>query len=126
MRMGSTHWTVELYPPGKDGGCVAEFIQGLPEEQQARIARKIELLEEFGPFNLGAGHVAPVHGTRNRVYELRILGRSSFRFFFACAGHAIIILHGVQKKSQRLAKRDVDTADRRAGEVLAFFKEPGR
>ena len=33
MRMDSTHWTVELYPPGKDGGCVAEFIEALPPEQ---------------------------------------------------------------------------------------------
>jgi len=126
MRVDSTPWTVELYPLGKHEGCVAEFIQGLPEEQQARIAKKIELLEEFGPFNLGVGHVAAVHGTRNHVYELRILGRSSFRLFFTCVGHVVVILHGVQKKSQHLRRKDVETADRRAAEVLESLKEPGR
>jgi phage-related protein len=115
-----------LYPLGKDESCVAEFIQGLPDDQQARIAKKIELVEEFGPFNLGVGHVAAVHGTRNRVYELRILGKSSFRFFFTCVGRIVVILHGVQKKSQRLRKRDVETADRRAAEVLEAYKELGR
>jgi phage-related protein len=125
MPWDSSPWTVLLYPPGKDWGCVAEFIEGLPAEQQARIAKKFELLEQYGPFNLGVGHVAPVHGARNRVYELRVLGKSSFRFFFTCVGHVVVILHGVQKKSQRLHKKDIEAADRRAAEVHESCKEPG-
>ncbi len=126
MPKDSPFWSIELYPLGADGGPVAEFIAGLPPEQQARIARKFELLEEFGPFSLGVGHVAAVHGARNRVYELRVLGKSSYRLFFTCVGHVVVILHGVQKKSQGLHKRDVDLADRRAAEVRASLKEPGR
>jgi len=81
------------------------------------------LLEEFGPFSLGPGHIEPVLGTRNRVYELRLPGKFSVRLLFTCVGSTVIILHGIQKKAWRLSKKDRDTADRRAGEVADYHRE---
>ena len=123
MHVDSTLWTVELYPPGRDGGCVEKFIEGLPAEQQARIAKKIELLEEYGPFSLGSGHVELVAGTKNRVYALRIRGKFSIRLLFAFVGSTIVILHGIQKKAGRLSKQDRDRADHRAGEITDYYRE---
>ena len=35
----------------------------------------------------------------------------------------IVILHGIQKKAGHLSRKDVKTADRRAGEIADYYRE---
>ena len=41
-------WSVEYYRSGKDKYPVEEFIDSLEAKSRARIARTLDLLEEFG------------------------------------------------------------------------------
>ena len=60
-------WNVQLL------SAAAEELGELPDDMQARFLRIAELLETYGPVEVGRPHVAPLgHG----LWEIRIRGRS--------------------------------------------------
>jgi phage-related protein len=120
-----SRWEWELFPPWSDESPVADFIADQPKKQQARIAHRLEMLAEFGPFGLGYDHVAKLRNTDPPVYELKIKGRvCSYRLFFViCGQRALTILHGIQKKGRRLPTTDRRTAEDRARKVLDHYEE---
>lgn len=69
-----TPWTVELYPPWSEAAPVRKALTKQSRETRARVLRKLELLEEFGPDGVGPGHVKKIRRSREGVFELRILG----------------------------------------------------
>lgn len=55
-------WEIELYESTSGNQPVARFIAGLKPEEQAKIARSFDLLEEFGP-EVGVPYVKHLSGT---------------------------------------------------------------
>lgn len=88
---------------------VETFLLLLERSARTKLTRLLELLlerkQQLGmPFskNLGGG-----------LYELRILGTHNIRVFYAFHKSDIVLLHGMSKKTQKLAKRDIETARQR-------------
>lgn len=98
-------WKICYYPG------VYEFIEKLPEKYQAKVCNTLELLKEFGP-RLGLPHAKKI--TDTPLWELRVLGEKSLRFFYiAKEDKSFLLLHGFNKKSQKIPKKEIKTALRR-------------
>ena len=106
--MSSQLWKIDYYLTPSGRAPVKEFIDGLGKKPKARVFNTLELLTEFGT-NLGLPHAKKVTGTP--LWELRILGEKSLRFFYvAKVGQAFLLLHGFTKKAQRIPKKEINTA----------------
>lgn len=102
------NWKINYYklPSGREP--IQEFIEKLPEKARSRAYYTLELLAEFGPI-LKMPHVKKVSGTV--LWELRILGESSFRFFYvAIMEKTFLIIHGFTKREQKTPKKEIETA----------------
>ena len=97
----------------RTGLCpVLVHVEGLPPRDQARVARAIALLCEFGP-HLGLPHARPVAGG---LWELR--AGAERIFYFATTGQRFILWHAYRKKSQKAPRREVETAWRRWADFM--------
>ena len=94
-----------------------EFIDSLDARPKARVARTLDLLEEFG-INLGMPYAKPLE---NRLWELRIReGRSRHRvIYFLATGRTFVLLHGFTKKTAAVPRKDIELAERRREEYLS-------
>ena len=103
-------WNISLYKSSSNDSPVVDFIYSLEKSTRAKVARNIELLEQFGN-NLGAPYSKKIN---TRLYELRIRGREEVRIFYAFGqGRVIYLLHGFKKKSQKTPRREIETAQKR-------------
>ena len=110
---GRSGWIVELYLDDNGRSPVAEFLQGMPVQDRAKIARYLQLLQEFGPL-LTMPHARRLGG---KLWELR---PDAFRvLYFAHTGQRFIILHVYRKKSRRAPRKEIELALRRLDNVLA-------
>lgn len=119
-------WTVKLYPPwtADAGSPIREFILEQNQEDRARIVSRMQQLADLGPQRLlMEDHAELVRQARERLYELRVRGKHSFRLFFCYAHTTIVILHIIKKKGWDLPKQDIQTAERRCREVLRYDEE---
>jgi len=109
-------WAVEFFETARGSSPPRDFLLRLPAKAQARLARAIDLLAEYGP-RIGGPYVKAIRRRRG-LWELRTsLGSDAFRLFFFQAGERrLIIVHGIRKKGQRTPNRDLDTAERRMTE----------
>jgi len=108
MRFVNQKWKIDYYltPSGK--APVKDFIDGLGERPRARIFNTFELLTEFGT-SLALPHAKKVSGTP--LWELRILGERSLRFFYVAKfGRSFLLLHGFTKKTQKIPKKEIKIA----------------
>lgn len=65
-------------------------------------------MAEFGP-QLKSPHAKKVINTP--LWELRVLGEKSLRFFYiAKLGKSFLLLHGFTKKRQKTPKKEIKTA----------------
>lgn len=102
------NWNLVYYSTLSGREPVQEFIDKLQEKTKAKVYNTFELLSEFGNL-LGMPHAKKVIGTP--LWELRILGESSTRFFYiAKTGQTFIILHGFSKKTQKIPQKEIKTA----------------
>jgi phage-related protein len=106
-------WDIEYYESASGAVPVAEFIDELAPQAQAKFIRSLELLEQYGLL-LREPWVKNIQG----VPKLRELRFSSFGeiyrvFFFPASGRKLILLHGFKKKSQDTPKRELQTAETR-------------
>ena len=98
-------WKIQYYSTPSGQIPVYDFIENLPEDVQSKIHNSFELLAEFG-IRLGQPHAKKVTGTP--LWELKVLGKNSLRFFYlAVAGQTFLMLHGFVKKSQKTPKQDL-------------------
>lgn len=105
-------WTVEFYVDARGNSPVTAFMDGLPEQEQAKMARAIALLREFGTL-LGMPHARHIE---RGLWELRAgAGRI---FYFAHTGRRFILLHAYLKQRQVAPRQEVATARRRGTEFL--------
>lgn len=101
-------WKIEYYTTLSGRSPVKEFIDNLAKKSETRFYNALELLSEFGP-RLGLPHVRKI--TRTPLWELRVLGEQSLRFFYvAKVGQAILLLHGFVKKEQKTPQKEIKTA----------------
>jgi phage-related protein len=106
-------WQVEFFETSRGSSPPRDFLLGLPSKAQAKVARAIDLLEEFGP-DIGEPYVKAIRG-RKGILELRVgLGSDAFRlFFYRAGGRRLVVVHGIRKKSQKTPLRDLATAEER-------------
>lgn len=101
-------WKIEYYSSKNKQEPVKDFIDNLDYKAKAKVYYSLELLEEFG-LNLKLPHVKKLSGLP--LWELRILGKNSIRFFYiAKTGKIFLILHGFVKRKQKTPKKEIRIA----------------
>lgn len=110
-------WQVEYYEAANGHIPVREFIEALNIKERAKVARTIDLLEEFG-INLGMPHAEHVEG---ELWELRArLSSNRYRIiYFLDTGQAFIMLHGFVKKTQKIPKSEIKIANKRLRDYIS-------
>ncbi|MFC1983216.1 type II toxin-antitoxin system RelE/ParE family toxin [Chloroflexota bacterium] len=96
---------------------MAEFIDSLEASAKARIARTLDLLEEFG-VELGMPYAKHLE---KQLWELRIRqARNRYRIiYFLASGQTFVLLHGLTKKTGPVPRSDLETAERRRDDYLS-------
>ena len=91
---------------------VKKFIKKLSAKEQTHIARKIDLLKEFG-ISLGEPHVKKI---KDNLWEFRArCDKKAFRFFFAIEeNHNLNFVHAFHKTSDDTPKKDKKLAIKRS------------
>lgn len=109
-------WEVLFYQTTRGESPVEDFLEQLPEKARAKCVAYLKRLEDFG-FQLPSSIISKVRGD---IWELRPeWGGVEYRFFYvALVGRRIVVLHVIQKQSQKLKGKDIELAERRFAEVL--------
>jgi phage-related protein len=110
-------WNIEYYRSGNGKYPVEEFIKSLEVKPQARIAKTMDLLEEFG-IELGMPYARYLE---KQLWELRIrLGRNRYRIiYFLPSGRTFILLHAFSKKTDAVSRADIEIAKSRRDDYLS-------
>jgi phage-related protein len=110
-------WSIEYYQSETGRNPVAEFIDSLEIAARARVARTLDLLEEFG-IELGMPYTR--HLT-NQLWELRIRqARNRYRIiYFLSCGKTFVLLHGLIKKTGPVPRSALEIAERRRNDYLS-------
>lgn len=88
---------------------VKVFIKKLQKSTQSKVLRGIELIEQYGQ-NLSMPHAKKI---TNLLYELRIRGAQEVRILYVLQEEKAILIHGFVKKTQKIPRREIETAERR-------------
>jgi len=106
-------WTLEFFETERGTSPPSDFIESLPAAAQVKLGRAIELLRELGP-RQPSQFVKRLVGWRG-LYELRVVFRgNAYRMFFFDAGQGrLVAVHGIAKKTDRIPRRDLETAAER-------------
>ena len=109
-------WTVEYYRDSRGREPVADFIDSLPTEVQAKVLRLIDLLADYGVL-LKEPYTRQIRG---KLRELRITAKSGEVrvFYFAFAEGRMVLLHGFIKKARRTPIRDIEIAEKRLDDFV--------
>jgi phage-related protein len=96
--------------------AVERELLALPADVQARYLRIVDLLEFFGPQQVGMPHVRALGG---RLWEMRMRGRDGIgrAIYVAATGERLVVLHAFIKKSQKTPRAALELARHRAQEV---------
>ncbi len=120
--MAAMAWEIEYFETAKGRRPVQEFIDSLDTRSKAKIARTLDLLEEFG-IKLGMPYAKHVEGD---LWELRNrAGSSQYRIiYFLYTRGVFILLHGFTKKSGPIPQQDLRAARDRRAEFLTRRRRP--
>lgn len=104
-------WTVDFYDKK-----VMQSILEWPPGIKAKLVRIVELIEEFGPRQVGIPHTKPMG---QGLFEIRAKGKEGIGRAFFCMEkkQIIIILSGYIKKTQKTPKREIELAQKRMREI---------
>ena len=110
-------WNIEYYQSDAGRYPVAEFIDSLETAAKARVARILDLLEEFG-IELGMPYARHLE---KQLWELRVRqARNRYRIiYFLASGQTFVLLHGFTKKTGSVPRSDLETAERRRDDYLS-------
>ena len=99
-------WTVNLDPAAE-----AELL-AMPPDIRARFLHVAELLEAFGPRQVGMPHVRHLEG---KLWEMRLTGRDGIAraVYVARTGQRLTVLHVFIKKTQKTPRKALETARNR-------------
>lgn len=102
-------WTVEFYPDSRNRFPVREYIERLPEAEQAKVRNHIRLLREMGP-NLPEPYAKHLKGYAP-LCELRPVPHRVF--YFQHRATRCILLHAFHKKKLKTDRKEIERAHRR-------------
>lgn len=114
-------WNIEYYETEGGNSPVQEFIDSLPDQHQAKITQRIDLLAEKGTL-LKEPYVKNV---KEKIWELRILAKENIHriFYFAYTGRKMVLLHGFTKKTEKTPKKEIDIAEERIKDYIRRNKD---
>ncbi len=110
-------WSIDYYQ-SETGRCqIEEFIDSLDTKSKARVARTLDLLEEFGT-ELGMPYARHLE---KQLWELRVrYGKNRYRIiYFLATGQVFVLLHGFNKKTGPVPRSDIEIAERRRYDYLS-------
>lgn len=104
-------WTV-----GFVSEVAEEEVESLPQDLRDSFERLKDRIETIGLERLREPHAKHVEG---KLWELRISGRDGIArsLYVARAGQRVVILRTFVKKTQKLPRREIETALTRLAEV---------
>jgi len=110
-------WNVEYYQTEKGRFPVAEFVDSSDAKSRAKIARTLDLLEQFG-IELGMPYAKYLE---EQLWELRTqYGRNRYRIiYFLASAQVFVLLHGFTKKSGPVPRRNIEIAKTRRDDYLS-------
>lgn len=117
--MGANNWQVYFYKSKTGKQPVKDYINNLSTEDQAKVRNKLKLLKEFGPFNLDISHVKYL---KDKIWELRIVGKNQHRiFWFIFNNKNIILLHAFHKKSHKIPLIHIQQSTKRKNDFIKRY-----
>ena len=109
----SERWSVAFYVDRRGHSPVTDYLAVVPPRDRAKIARYLQLLQEFGP-GLSMPHARHIEG---RLWELR---PDAHRLFYVLwSERRCIVLHAYRKKGQKAPRREIEQALRRLDDYLS-------
>lgn len=95
---------------------VMKSILDWPPGIKSKFMWVAELVEEFGPNEIGMPHIKPMG---QGLFEIRAKGKEGIGHAFFCMnkGRVIIILSGFIKKTQKTPTQEIELAMQRMREV---------
>ncbi len=96
-------WTIHLLPEAE-----AELV-AMPADIRARFLHVAELLQAFGPQQVGMPHIRHLEG---KLWEMRMKGRDGIAraVYVARTGQRLTVVHVFVKKAQKTPRRAMETA----------------
>jgi len=87
-------------------------LKGLSADLRARFLHIGELLETFGPMNVGMPHTRPLE---RKLWEIRMKGKDGIAraVYAAMEERTLLVLHVFVKKTETTPRVAIDTARRR-------------
>lgn len=107
-------WIVRFYRDSRGREPIAEWLDGLPTKERAKVERHLDLLRQFGT-NMPGEHARALTG-RRPLWEL--LPHPNRLLYVVHTGRQFIVLHGFRKKSQKTPREHIDRALRRWEDFL--------
>lgn len=106
MAIISSRWTVVIHP------LAEPELNALAADLQARFVHIAELLESFGPQNVGLPHIRPLE---NKLWEMRMTGRDGIAraVYAAVQNRRLLVLHVFVKKTQTTPRKALQMARQR-------------
>lgn len=103
-----------IYLPAAD-----KWLSSLPKAAKIRIIDDIETLAEYGlPFAGNYISISKADPKENVLYIRTRHNKEAYRTFFAIE-NGVIILHGIDKKTQKLPPNEIKTAVHRLKDFKA-------
>jgi len=108
-----------LYYPEGNRGAVRDYLTQLAKERPKAFARLALDLEVLGAEGLRSEQIT-IRPLGDKLWELkRLYDGIQYRVFFGVCRGAAWLLHGVEKKSAKTPKDDLELARKRLREVMA-------
>lgn len=106
-------WKVNFFQTARGDYPVKDFIEKQDKTTITRINLSIRLLIDYGPF------LKPpdIKKLQDKLYELRIPGKSSVRIFYTMMKGECYLLHAFTKKSQKTPTKELKVAIDRMGKI---------
>jgi phage-related protein len=105
-------WTVEVL-----NATVEAELEALPDDMLTRFSHIGRLIEAHGLERMREPHVKHIEG---RLWEIRLSGRDGIAraIYVTATGKRVVIVRVFVKKTQKTPRAEIETALRRAKEVL--------
>ena len=108
-----------LYYPEGNQGPVRVYLTQLAKERPKAFARLVLDVEVLGAEGLRSQHIT-IRPLGDKLWELkRLYDGIQYRVFFGVHKGAAWLVHGVEKKSAKTPKDDLELARKRLREVRA-------